>query len=154
MAIAIARMRQNPSETLRLFLLKYRALWRADDFAIDWNLLFLGQQGSLTPALARFLQCLRPLSRALYVLLLCLALFSAASQWRQARPEPIAMLGMLFFIGTALLHMVLETQPRYQYALVPFFVLQILSMKKTLDTAADIPYNNPNFIANKPLRQE
>jgi 4-amino-4-deoxy-L-arabinose transferase-like glycosyltransferase len=123
MAVAIDRIRQNPQDTLRLFAQKFRSLWQADDFGIEWNLFFTAQQGNLPPGLNQFLQSLRLPSGALYVLLLFLMLPAAACQWRQHRPNPIAMLGMLFFLGTALLHMVLETQARYHYNMIPFFIL-------------------------------
>jgi 4-amino-4-deoxy-L-arabinose transferase-like glycosyltransferase len=122
MEVAIARIVQSPLDTLGLFLRKYSALWQADDFAIEWNLMLAEEQSMLTPGLNGWLQALRPPSAALYSLLLSMALLGAAWQWRRKGLHPIAMISMLFFIGTALLHMVLETQPRYHYHMIPFFL--------------------------------
>ncbi|HML49091.1 MAG TPA: glycosyltransferase family 39 protein, partial [Clostridia bacterium] len=122
--VALERIRSAPEDTLDLFVYKFRDLWQTDDFGIDWNLLWAEQQGKLTEGLKAWLESLRPVSRELYLLVLAWALAAAIHQWRKrARLDPIFLIGMLFFLGTAALHMLLETQVRYHYNMIPFLIL-------------------------------
>lgn len=122
--VALDRMRAAPEDTLDLLVYKFRDLWQTDDFGIDWNLTWAEQQGRLTEELKASLEGLRPISRELYLLILAWALAAAMQQWRKKdRLDPVFAIGMLFFLGTAALHMVLETQVRYHYNMIPFLIL-------------------------------
>lgn len=120
---AIERFATAPEDTLNLLVSKFRDLWQTDDFGIDWNLLWAGQQGTLTEELQTFLEDVRPVGRTMYMLLLLLVTIAVLDAWRRTRaPHPFMMVCILFFLGTALAHMLLETQVRYHYNMIPFLI--------------------------------
>ena len=56
--------------------------------------------------------------------ILLLVLCGGIIAWRRGvREHPMRMIFMLFFLGTALCHMLLETQVRYHYNAIPFLLL-------------------------------
>lgn len=121
---ALERISAAPEDTLNLLVYKFRDLWQTDDFGIDWNLLWTGQQGTLTDSLHSFLESVRPIGRTMYMLLLLLVTIGVLDTWRKTRaPHPFMMVCILFFLGTALAHMLLETQVRYHYNMIPFLIL-------------------------------
>lgn len=124
MQVAFQRIASEPENVLNLLIYKFRGLWQTDDFGIDWNLLWTGQQGTLTPELKQTLEDIRPVGRLMYMSVLLCALLCALSAWRGRRaPQPMIMVVVLFFLGTALSHMLLETQVRYHYNMLPFLIL-------------------------------
>lgn len=124
MQVAIQRMTSEPENVLNLLIYKFRDLWQTDDFGIDWNLQWGDMQGRLTPELKQTLEGIRPVGRLLYMAVLLYALLCALSAWRGKRaPQPMVMVFVLFFLGTALSHMLLETQVRYHYNMLPFLIL-------------------------------
>ncbi len=121
---ALKRLQEAPEDVLNLLVYKFEDLWRTDDFGIDWNLLWAGQQGILTEGLTATLESFRPAGRSLYLWILLLCMLGAMRNLRRARKIPfIFHVGVLFFLGTALLHMLLETQVRYHYNMLPYFML-------------------------------
>lgn len=121
---AIERARTSPEDVLNLLVYKFRDLWQTDDFGIDWNLLWLGQQGLLTPEMKDILEQARPVGRVVYMCALLFALSGALNLWKDPRAtEPSLLLFMLFYLGTALAHMLLETQVRYHYNMIPYLIL-------------------------------
>ncbi len=124
MQVAFQRISDEPENVLNLLIYKFRDLWQTDDFGIDWNLLWTEQQGTLTPELKQTLEDVRPVGRLLYMAVLLYALLCAVSAWRGRRaPQPMVMVFVLFYLGTALAHMLLETQVRYHYNMLPFLML-------------------------------
>lgn len=124
MQVAFQRISDEPENVLNLLIYKFRDLWQTDDFGIDWNLLWTEQQGTLTPELKQKLEEIRPIGRLLYMAVLLYALLCALSAWRGRRaPQPMVMVFVLFYLGTALAHMLLETQVRYHYNMLPFLIL-------------------------------
>ena len=123
MTQAIEYIRANPENVLDLMVYKFRDLWQTDDFGIDWNLLWAGQQELLTPLLSNQLEDLRPIGRMAYFCLLALCAVGAfQALLRQRFRSPLRILA-LFFLGTAALHMALETQVRYHYSAIAFLIL-------------------------------
>ncbi len=121
---ALERIKQSPEDVLNLFVYKFRDLWGSDDFGIDWNLLWTGQQGLLTDELTEWLEGVRPVGRVMYLCVLMFSLIGAINAWRRTlRPRPMQMVCILFFLGTALSHMLLETQVRYHYNMIPYLIL-------------------------------
>lgn len=121
---ALERISAEPENTLDLLIYKFRDLWQTDDFGIDWNLLWTGQQGTLTPEMSQMFESWRPVGRTAYMMLLLLCLIAVLDTWRKTRaPHPMMMVCILFFLGTALAHMLLETQVRYHYNMLPFLIL-------------------------------
>ncbi|MBP3638149.1 MAG: hypothetical protein J6K13_11390 [Clostridia bacterium] len=121
---AIERVTQAPEDVLNLLVYKFRDLWQTDDFGIDWNLQWTDMQGTLTPELKSMLESIRPAGRVMYMAVLLFALIGAIEAWRKhTAPPPMLMVNVLFFLGTALAHMLLETQVRYHYNMIPFLIL-------------------------------
>lgn len=124
MQVAIQRITGEPENVLNLLIFKFRDLWQTDDFGIDWNLQWADHQGTLTPELKASLEALRPVGRLLYMAVLVCTLLCALNAWRDERaPQPMLTVFVLFYLGTALSHMLLETQVRYHYNMLPFLML-------------------------------
>lgn len=128
---------------LNLMVYKFRDLWRTDDFGIDWNLLWTEQQGTLTPELRSLLESIRPIGRVMYMAVLLFAALGAMEAWRRRlAPNAMILICMLFFLGTALSHMLLETQVRYHYNMIPFLILlaawTVRSWSKTAAEKEDV----------------
>ncbi len=121
---ALRRIRQEPENVLDLLVSKFRDMWQTDDFGVDWNLLWLEQQGRLTEELKSLLEGLRLPGRVAWLCVLMYALIGAVQAWRKTRmPRPELLLFILIYCGTALSHMLLETQVRYHYNVIPFLIL-------------------------------
>lgn len=122
--VAVQRFQNEPENVLNLMVSKFCDLWGTDDFGIDWVLLWTGQQNTLTPELQSLLEDIRPIGRVLYMSVLLFAAFGCMEAWRRRYAPPVMVLVcMLFFLGTALSHMLLETQVRYHYNMIPFLIL-------------------------------
>lgn len=121
---ALDRIAAEPENTMDLLIYKFRDLWQTDDFGIDWNLLWTGQQGTLTAEMSAMFEQWRPVGRTAWMMLLLLGMIAVLEAWRRNRaPHPMMMVCILFFLGTALAHMLLETQVRYHYNMIPFLIL-------------------------------
>lgn len=138
---AIQRMRNEPENVLNLMVYKFRDLWQTDDFGIDWNLLWAGQQGTLTPEMKASLETVRTFSRPVYMAVLLLALLGALEAWRRQRaPMPLQMISILYFLASALSHMLLETQVRYHYSIIPILILlSVICLHRWRERAAEEP---------------
>lgn len=124
MDVAIQRLQMGSDNVINLMTEKFCKVWSTDDFAIDWILYYAGQQNTLTPELQSLLEEIRPLGRVMYMALLLFAAIGCMEAWRRRwAPPPMVLVCMLFFLGTALSHMLLETQVRYHYNMIPFLVL-------------------------------
>lgn len=124
MDVAIQRLQMGSDNVINLMTEKFCKVWSTDDFAIDWILYYAGQQNTLTPELQSLLEEIRPLGRVMYMALLLFAAIGCMEAWRRRwAPPPMVLVCMLFFLGTALSHMLLETQVRYHYNMIPFLIL-------------------------------
>lgn len=143
MEVAAKRFQAEPENVLNLMVYKFRDLWRTDDFGIDWNLLWTEQQGTLTPELRALLESIRPVGRVLYMAVLLFAALGAVEMWRRKlAPNAMMLVCMLFFLGTALSHMLLETQVRYHYNMIPFLIIiaawTVASWSKTAEEKVEV----------------
>ena len=143
MEVAAQRIQSEPENVMNLMVYKFRDLWRTDDFGIDWNLLWTEQQGTLTPELRDLLESVRPVGRVMYMAVLLFAALGAMEAWRRRlAPNSMVLVCMLFFLGTALSHMLLETQVRYHYNMIPFLILiaawTVRSWSKTAAEKEDV----------------
>lgn len=143
MEVAAKRFQAEPENVLNLMVYKFRDLWRTDDFGIDWNLLWTEQQGTLTPELRALLESIRPVGRILYMAVLLFATLGAVEMWRRKlTPNAMMLVCMLFFLGTALSHMLLETQVRYHYNMIPFLIIiaawTVASWSKTAEEKVEV----------------
>ncbi len=124
MQVAVQRITGEPKSILNLLVLKYRNFWQTDDFGVDWNLQQTELQGKALEALRTKLESVRHIGRLLYMAILFGSLMCALSAWRGKRaPHPMFMVSVLFYLGTALVRMLLETQVRYHYNMLPFLIL-------------------------------
>lgn len=140
---ALTYIQSRPEDVFDLMVYKFRDLWQTDDFGIDWNLLWAGQQGMLTEQLHSQLEAIRPAGRMAYFCLLTLCAVGSIQALRRRSIRPAFRIAVLFFLGTAALHMVLETQVRYHYSVTPFMILAavfaLVDFKRTGEAAQPVP---------------
>lgn len=79
----------------------------------------------------------------MYMAVLLFAALGAMEAWRRRlAPNAMILICMLFFLGTALSHMLLETQVRYHYNMIPFLILlaawTVRSWSKTAAEKEDV----------------
>ena len=98
---------------LNLFLYKFQVLWMNDDYGTTWNLLFMDQQGTLTPELESFLYWIRGWGNIFYLLVLALSLVAGVTFWQKG--ASLAYPFMLMYLGTVAMHLLLENQNRYHF---------------------------------------
>ena len=110
--LAIQRLR-DVKGILNLFLRKFQELWMNDDYASTWNLLFMKQQGTLTASRESFLYAARGAGNIFYLLALSLAAMEGIYLWR--RGAGLAYPFLLMFLGTAAMHLFVESQNRYHF---------------------------------------
>ena len=129
--MALERLKVDPRALLDLFVHKFEVLWGNDDFGASWNILFMDQQGNLTPERELFLYRMMDVSDLYYLVLLfaagvygCLCL----------RRGPDAMYAcLLLFCGTVGLHLFVENQNRYHYhALALLCLMSGMSVKEVM----------------------
>lgn len=120
--VALSRIKENPVGVANLALEKYALLWKNDDYAADWNRLFLGQQNNLTPERNGLINRLVPWNNVYYLICVFFSFMAGILLWNRNRAGSEHIL-ILFFIGTALLHMLLENQNRYHFNVLPVFAI-------------------------------
>lgn len=119
---AIDRIEQNPQRILNLALSKFSSLWGNDDYGTSWNVYFLKQQNNLPYPLETKLNSIQDNNDILYFAMLAMCAVAGYFLFRKKEGSPLEI-PALFFIGTALMHMLLETQGRYHYDILPMFML-------------------------------
>lgn len=122
--LAVQRL-GNAREMINLFLHKFQVLWANDDYGTTWNLLFMDQQGTLTPERERLLLAVRGWGNLFYLLVISLAAIEGIYLWQ--RGPGIAYPFLLMVLGTVALHLLVENQNRYH-----FHALYMLAMLAAL----------------------
>ncbi|MDF2984997.1 MAG: hypothetical protein K0R50_507 [Eubacterium sp.] len=120
--VAVQRIINDPRGMANLFFEKYTLLWENDDYASYWNSLFLESQHNLTSERKAFINKLTIWNNIYYIFCVYLSLISGVFLWFRKRVGLEHIL-ILYFIGTAMLHMVLESQNRYHYSILPVFAI-------------------------------
>ncbi len=123
---AVKRLTKDPLGIANLMFQKYTLLWSNDDYGAYWNLLFLEQQGSLTDHKRELINDLAIWNNVIYIICVYLSLIAGIFLWFRKNVGTEHVL-ILYFIGTALLHMILESQGRYHYNILPVFALLAVS---------------------------
>jgi hypothetical protein len=82
----------------------------------------LGQQGALTPERQNIILQFSRWNNDLYLISILFSAIAGFHLLKRKETVPAQAL-VLFFIGTALLHMVLECQNRYHYFILPVFAI-------------------------------
>jgi asparagine N-glycosylation enzyme membrane subunit Stt3 len=120
--VAFARIAANPLGVLNLAVEKFRMLWGNDDYGETWTALCLGQQGNLTPGRQNLIDWFTRFNDAFYLFALFFSGVFGLTLFRRRKMQPAHVL-ILLFVGTAMLHMFLESQNRYHYFVLPIFVI-------------------------------
>lgn len=118
---AIERIKENPKGIFNLVVHKFNYLWENDDYGVDWNLLFLNQQGQLTMSREQKLNELKVVNNMFYLICVFFAGVEGIYMWR--KKANLAYPLVLTVIATVVLHLVVENQNRYH-----FYVLPILGL--------------------------
>ena len=119
--LAFVRLTTNPKGMLNLFIEKYELLWGNDDYGSTWNISFLKEQGELTPDRSDFLYKIRDYNNIIYIVTIFFGLI--AMIYFLNKKGSFAYILSLIFLGTAALHMFVESQNRYHYFVLQAFVL-------------------------------
>ena len=119
--LAMERLKTDPRALINLFVHKFEVLWGNDDYGASWNILFMDQQGNLTPEREAFLYRMMDVSDLYYLtLLLGAGIFGVFSM--RYRPD-VLYACMLLFCATVALHLLVENQNRYHYHAMPMLCL-------------------------------
>ncbi len=119
---AFKRIQKDTIGIANLAFEKYTLLWCNDNYASSWNLLFLEQQNNLTLERKAFINELIPWNNLYYLFCVFFSFIAGIALWFRKKTGPEHIL-VLFFIGTAILHMILESQNRYHYNILPIFAI-------------------------------
>lgn len=119
--LALERLKTDPRALLNLFVHKFEVLWGNDDYGASWNILFMDQQGNLTPERESFLYRMMDVSDLYYMTLL---LLSGIFGCYMLRKKPNVLYAcLLLFCATVVLHLLVENQNRYHYHVLPLLCL-------------------------------
>jgi len=119
--LAVQRLTRDPSSIFNLFLRKYHILWGNDDYGGTWNIVFLNEQGNLTPARESFLYASRDVGNLFYLLCVAFSGIAGIFLWRKGNDVEYAFI--LIFVGTVGMHLFVESQNRYHYHALFMFAL-------------------------------
>ena len=119
--LAIQRLTRDPESLFNLFLRKYHVLWGNDDYGGTWNLVFLDEQGNLTPERESFLYGSRDWGNLYYLLCLAFAGIAGIFLWKKGNDTEFVF--VLIFVGTVGMHLFVESQNRYHYHALYMFAL-------------------------------
>lgn len=119
--LAVQRLTQSPEGLFNLFLRKYHVLWGNDDYGGTWNLVFMDEQGNLTPQREQFLYDSRDWGNLFY--LVCVAFAGIAGIFLWKKGNGVEYVFVLVFVGTAGMHLFVESQNRYHYHALFMFAL-------------------------------
>lgn len=119
--LAMQRLQVPVPSLLDLFFHKYAVLWSNDDYGSTWNLLFMDQQGTLTPARQDFLYTMRNFNNFYYLAAVAFSALAVASLIR--RRGSWAYVPVTVFLGTVAMHLLVENQNRYHFHALYLFVL-------------------------------
>lgn len=112
--LTIERLKQeSPRSIFNLIMKKYHNLWGNDNFGVYWNLNFLYEQGNLTPELEQKLYSFYAVGDLFY--LLCVAFSGITGIFLWFKGNDYAYIFILVYIGTAGMHLFVESQNRYHY---------------------------------------
>lgn len=118
---AVNRLSSDLMENFKLFVKKYELLWGNDDYGTTWNLSFLKEQGQLTPSRADFLSSMQTGNHMVYMVTILFSFMTLI--YLLYRRFSYLYLPVLIFLGTAAIHVLVESQNRYHYHVLPAFMI-------------------------------
>lgn len=119
--LAMQRLTPPLASILNLFFHKYSVLWANDDYGSTWNLLFMDQQGTLTPQRQDFLYAMRNFNNYYYMIVVAFSALGVFFLIR--RPGSWAYVPLTLFLGTVAMHLLVENQNRYHFHALYLFVI-------------------------------
>ena len=131
---AFQRLVSNPSMLFNLFIKKYELLWGNDNYGIDWNLAFLKEQNELTQTRADFLYKIKSENQIVYLVFILFS-FLTLIYLLQKQANGLYVL-ILIYLGTAAMHLMVESQNRYHFHVMPvLIILASVGVKFIFDNA-------------------
>ena len=119
--LAMQRLKVSVPSLMDLFFHKYTVLWANDDYGSTWNLLFMDQQGTLTPQRQTLLYAVRNFNNYYYMAVMA---FSALGVFLLIRRRGSwAYVPITVFLGTVAMHLLVENQNRYHFHALYLFVM-------------------------------
>lgn len=150
---AIERLKSNPvMGTANLFFEKFTLLWKSDDNSVASNIITLTNQGTLTESRENWLYSNMMLCNFYYLIVVFWAGISGIYLWFK-KGNLVQLVMILLFIGTAMLHMLLESQSRYHYyGLQVFSILAAIGISEVYRSMLEkFGLNISNSTENKSL---
>lgn len=134
--LAMERLQAPLPSLLNLFFHKYSVLWGNDDYGSTWNLLFMGQQGNLTPAREAFYYAMRDYNNNYYMVLVAFSAIAVFALWH--RRGSWLYVPVTLFLGTVAMHLLVENQNRYHFhALYLFAILGAAALHILYEECSD-----------------
>lgn len=118
---AYQRLAADPGGLFNLLIKKYELLWGNDNYGADWNLAFLKEQNELTPDRTIFLNQMKSANQIAYLVAVLFS-FLTLIYLLQRRASPLYIL-VLVYLGTAAMHLMVESQNRYHFHVLPVFII-------------------------------
>ena len=120
--VALQRIGSNPVGVLNLAMEKFTFLWENDDYAKTWTTLFLDQQGGLTSERQNVIDQFTLWNAGFYLLGVFFSSIFGLQLLKRRNTGPEQAL-ILLVVGTVIVHMLLESQNRYHYFVLPVFMV-------------------------------
>ncbi|MEY8354648.1 hypothetical protein AALB39_15000 [Lachnospiraceae bacterium 54-53] len=118
---AVARLTSDPKAAFNLFINKYELLWGNDDYGATWNLAFLKEQNELTPERETFLNRAKEVNHVVYMVFILLSLMTLVCLLQ--RKASYLYVLILVYLGTAAIHLFVESQNRYHFHVLPVIMI-------------------------------
>lgn len=119
--LALERLNTDPKAVFNLFMNKYELLWENDDYGATWNQVFLQQQNQLTPERLSFLSQAQWTNDVVYLVFTLFSLM-ALIYMLQRKASYLYVL-ILLYLGTAAMHLFVESQNRYHFHVLPVIMI-------------------------------
>lgn len=119
--LALIRLTSYPQKIFNLMIEKYELLWGNDDFGSTWNIAFLQEQGELTQDRSDFLYNSRDYNNIIYLSTIFFALIALI--YLLKKEGSYVYILILIYLGTAGMHLFVESQNRYHYFVLQVFII-------------------------------
>lgn len=131
---AYQRFVSDPGMVFNLFIKKYELLWGNDNYGVDWNLAFLKEQNKLTQTRADFLNKVKGENQIIYLVFVLFSFLTLIYLF-QKQANGVYVL-ILIYLGTAAMHLMVESQNRYHFHVIPvLIILASVGVKFIFDNA-------------------
>lgn len=120
--LALKRLKTDPKATFNLFMNKYELLWGNDDYGTTWNHIFLQEQNQLTPQRLSFLSQAQWVNQTVYLVFVLFSLVGLVYMLQRKKASYSYVL-ILIYLGTAAMHLLVESQNRYHFHALPVIMI-------------------------------